>query len=476
LTVALEAAITTYPHTFAAWASGGTWKPWAVWRRVGQIIGDALWTARTTGVGAKICVNMQPGVGKSQFISRWTPTWALEKFPDWRIVVGAHGAELAAGWGRQIRNEFATNPKLRTRLSQDSKAADRWDTEQGGGVKTCGVGSGITGIRGNLMLLDDPYPTWEAANSATYRRKLVEWFGAVFKTRMEPDASMVVLHHRMHSEDLTAHIMEQYDASEWVHIVLPAIAGEDDWMGRAKGEPLIPERWTIPAMEAVRENSGEAVWCSMYQQNPILIGAGAAYHRFSAENIAPVELNPSRPLIATFDFNRNPHMHLLLGQYDEQQDTFIWTHELTESKNLNATLVELEGWLRTNKWDQPVWVMGDASGTGKSIQTGDSDYELITAKMHAIKQGHRTRILKSNPPIVERIAALNDALHDINGKARTKVNPRCKCLLWDFVKGLVDDDGKPDDANVRTGHSAAACGYAVHFLRPVGGWISKRGK
>lgn len=250
------------PHTFAPKISGGRWHAWPHLAYIGERITEAV--ARGNG---RLILNMPPGHGKSELLSHWLPTWYLDNLPDQRLILTSHSAELAAHWGRTVRNEFEQNELLTTRLSPDSTAADRWNTPQGGGMKTAGVGGGITGFRGNLLLVDDPHPTWEAVNSEAHRKRVAEWFDGTLRDRGEPGATIVLLMHRWHEEDLVGYLLDR-DAAEWDVIRLPAIAEEGDVLGRSEGEPLCPQRFDLPALERLRRALGSLVWGGKYQQHP----------------------------------------------------------------------------------------------------------------------------------------------------------------------------------------------------------------
>ena len=48
----------------------------------------------------------------------------------------------------------------------------------------------------------------------------------------------------------------------------PAIAEEDDVLGRKIGEPLWQDRYPLKALEQIRETVGQYYWYAMYQQSP----------------------------------------------------------------------------------------------------------------------------------------------------------------------------------------------------------------
>ena len=96
----------------------------------------------------RLIINMPPRHTKSEFASYLLPSWFLGKFPDKKIIQTAHTAELAVGFGRKVRNLVSSEDYQKvfeTKLSSDSKAAGRWNTDKGGDYFAIGVGGAVTG-------------------------------------------------------------------------------------------------------------------------------------------------------------------------------------------------------------------------------------------------------------------------------------------------------------------------------------------
>jgi len=251
---------------FAAKASGGAWKPYR-WL-------DALLRAIQPSIlhgGARIIINAPPRHGKSESFSHWLPTWFLEWFPERRVLLTSYADSFAAGWGRKVREEFERNPLLVTKVSRAKSREDDWETVEGGGMKTAGAQGGITGRGGDLIIIDDPHKDWEEASSPTIRRKIVERFNADLYTRLEPGGSIVIIMTRWHEEDLTGYLVNEH-ADDWELVALPALAEDDDPLGREPGAPLCPERFDREALERIRSAPGEGMgtylFSGLYQQHP----------------------------------------------------------------------------------------------------------------------------------------------------------------------------------------------------------------
>lgn len=221
--------------------------------------------------GARLIISVPPRHGKSWLISRYTPAWFLTLYPEKNVILSSYEAGFAASWGRQARNFIQANEAdLKIQLSQDSQAADRWNTREGGGMITAGVGGAITGRGGDLLIIDDPVKNWEEASSETYAQRTIDWWGSTFYTRAEPNASIIVLATRWSERDLSGYLLsdENETKDDWTEIKLPAIAEAKDPLGRKIGEALCPERYGKEDLDKIRKAIGSRAWNALYQQRP----------------------------------------------------------------------------------------------------------------------------------------------------------------------------------------------------------------
>lgn len=81
---------------------------------------------------------------------------------------------------------------------------------------------------------------------------------------------------RWHEDDLTGRILRDDDEAQQWHVVnLPALAEDDDPLGRAPGTALCPERYNENALHATRTDIGQSAFSALYQQRPQPEGGGA---------------------------------------------------------------------------------------------------------------------------------------------------------------------------------------------------------
>lgn len=220
----------------------------------------------------RILVEEPPRHGKSELASHWFPVWYLTLFPQNRIILASYEADFAAEWGRKVRDTINEHSEeLGIQINEASCAANRWDLKQGGGMRTAGVGGPITGKGANLLLVDDPVKNFEEAHSPTYRKKAVNWWQSTAYTRLEPNAAAVVVMTRWHEGDLIGHLKRSQNhegAEQWDELRLPAIAEQDDPLGRKPGEALWPWRYDVEQLRKIEKAVASMIWAGLYQQRP----------------------------------------------------------------------------------------------------------------------------------------------------------------------------------------------------------------
>lgn len=124
------------------------------------------------------------------------------------------------------------------------------------------------------MIIDDPYKDMEEADSETQRAKVSSWMRSVARTRLSPQASIILIQTRWHPLDLAGEILEAEKKLDpryrtWRHINIPAIAEEGiyDSLGRDPGEHMVSARGERD-WEETRRDVGERTWYSLYQGSP----------------------------------------------------------------------------------------------------------------------------------------------------------------------------------------------------------------
>lgn len=237
-----------------------------------------------------ILVEMPPRHSKSETCSHWFPTWAIALAPELQVMLGSYALSFARDWGRKVRNEIREHfSELGVKVAQDSKAAYRWHTEEGGGMTCVGVGGDATGRGADILVLDDPVKNAEDAISPTIQKRNWEWWKSTFRTRLNPTGLriIVVIGTRWDENDLIGKLRQAHaegSAAEgyedWTFISFPALAQGDDVLDRKEGDPLWPEVMNRQALDATRVSVGEHWWAALYQQRPTPLGGDLIKERW----------------------------------------------------------------------------------------------------------------------------------------------------------------------------------------------------
>jgi predicted phage terminase large subunit-like protein len=161
-----------------------------------QIMADAFERV-AAGTLKRLIINMPPRHTKSEFASWLLPSWFLGKFPEKKIIQSAHTAELSTGFGRKVRNLVSSEQYAKifdTKLSTDSKAAGRWNTNKGGDYFAIGVGGAVAGKGADLLIIDDPHSEQEAKqNNPAIFDSVYEWYTSGPRQRLQPGGAIIIV-------------------------------------------------------------------------------------------------------------------------------------------------------------------------------------------------------------------------------------------------------------------------------------------
>ena len=213
----------------------------------------------------RLIINMAPRHTKSEFASNFLPAWMIGKQPDLKIIQATNNAELAVRFGRKAKSLIDTEDYQKifnTRLREDSQAAGKWETAQGGEYYAAGVGGSITGRGADLLIIDDPHSEQDALNVASYDR-VYEWYTSGPRQRLQPGGRIIVVMTRWSVADLTGKLMKaqkEPKSDQWEVIEFPAIL--------PSGRPVWPGYWKLEELEAVKASVNIQKWNAQYQQNP----------------------------------------------------------------------------------------------------------------------------------------------------------------------------------------------------------------
>ena len=229
-----------------------------------KIIADKF-NKLATGEIKRLIVNMPPRHTKSEFASTLLPAWMIGREPKLKIIQTTHTGELAVRFGRKAKtliDSLEYQEIFQTRLREDSQAAGRWETAQGGEYFAAGVGGAITGRGADLLIIDDPHSEQDAMNMTALERAY-EWYTSGPRQRLQPGGKIVCVMTRWNTKDLTGILLKNQSepkSDQWDIVEFPAIM--------PSGKPVWPEYWKLDELESVKASLSLGKWNAQWMQNP----------------------------------------------------------------------------------------------------------------------------------------------------------------------------------------------------------------
>jgi predicted phage terminase large subunit-like protein len=225
----------------------------------------------------RLIITLPPRNLKSLCASVALPAWFLGHHPSERVVVVSYSDHLT----RSHANDFrllvkhpiyqATFPAMRLDRDTDREITT---TKRGKRIATSIDGT-LTGLGGNLIIIDDPLKLGDAMSESA-RARVIEWYRSTLLSRGDDKAAtrIVVVMQRVHQYDLVGYLQEQggFDI-----LNLPAIAqraetfdlGEGRTYTRQQGELLHPDHEPADVLIELKRKMGPISFSAQYQQSPI---------------------------------------------------------------------------------------------------------------------------------------------------------------------------------------------------------------
>jgi predicted phage terminase large subunit-like protein len=217
-----------------------------------------------TGELKRLIINMPPRHTKSEFASYLLPAWMVGRNPKLKIIQATHTGELAIKFGRKAKHLIDSEEYskiFQTRLQEDSKAAGRWETAQGGEYFAAGVGGAITGRGADLLIIDDPHSEQDAMSESALENAY-EWYTSGPRQRLQPGASIVLVMTSWSTKDLTSMLLKnqkEVKGDQWDVIEFPALMDHG---------PVWPEYWNQEELEKVKATLPVKKWNAQWMQSP----------------------------------------------------------------------------------------------------------------------------------------------------------------------------------------------------------------
>jgi predicted phage terminase large subunit-like protein len=261
-----------------------------------------------SGEVRRLIITLPPRTLKSLCASVALPAWFLGHYPWERVVVVSYSDFLACTHANDFRLLVnhpiyqATFPAMCLQRDTDREIT----TMQRGKRIATSIDGTLTGLGGNLIVIDDPIKPGDAM-SESVRARVIDWYRSTLLSRGDAKAEtrIVVVMQRVHQNDLVGYLQEQ---GGFEVLNLPAIAqrsetydlGDGRLYTRQKGELLHPEHEPADALIELKRNMGPIAFSAQYQQSPIPPG-GTIIKRKWLTTYDDIRYQPGDQIIMSWD-------------------------------------------------------------------------------------------------------------------------------------------------------------------------------
>ena len=211
---------------------------------------------------------------------------------------------------------------------------------------------------------------------------------------------------------------------------------------------FVPEKEISKAKSMMDERAFRTEFLASFETT----GNRAAYNFDRQIHVKQTDQRTGR-LAYGIDFNVSAMSAVLIMEFTDS------IHYLDEIRLTNSNTEEMAKEMKKLAPNIPVYP--DAAGRARSTTSNRSDHQIL--------KDHSFHIIakKANPPIIDRLNALNRMLKDANGKVRMTIDPKCVYLIKDLEQVQRTRDGKIDKSDIKLTHMMDACSYYISYKYPV---------
>lgn len=278
------------------------------------------WAGVVPDEANNLAINVPPGSLKSRVVSVYGPAWAWLHWPRMSLLCLSSTPEVArrdADYNKELiqsswyRETFGIDWSIKP--GKDARGL--FETTVGGVRHSQGLNAKVTGVRRDIILIDDPN---DAKDVTDTKLRAVErnWLAARNRVNDPRRARRILIQQRVHARDLTGVVMGQ---GGWEHLCIPMeLPSPVDDEGKPKpcpcgrihcdtpigkrdprktpGEVLHPERNTPEVLAQERTAMGSLVYAGQMNQRPAPDGGElfkTSYWRYYDE--LPMEMRGGSP-------------------------------------------------------------------------------------------------------------------------------------------------------------------------------------
>jgi len=222
-----------------------------------------------------LVINLPPGFGKSYTLANFV-NWAYGQDVRNKVITVSYNGIIAPEFSRTAKDmileeadegeeSYTTRsffPSLKVKYGDSSVM--KWSLE---GSYTSYLATSfdgtITGMRGNIIIIDDPIKSAEEAVNDSVKEKHWNFFKNTLSSRMLPGALCIIVLTRWATDDLAGRVMDKFP-DQCYELKIPALT-VDGPEGVSTCEDLYPTE----DLQQKRQTLDEEIWGANYMQVPV---------------------------------------------------------------------------------------------------------------------------------------------------------------------------------------------------------------
>lgn len=228
----------------------------------------------------RLIITLPPRYLKSICASVAFPAWVLGQDPTRRLICVSYSQDLARKHAFDTRTVMETAWYKRvfrgTRIHPRKCTETELMTNRMGIRYATSVGGPLTGLGGDIIIIDDPIKA-EAVASEAERHRVNQFYNGTLYSRLNNKNTGVIIlvMQRLHVDDLVGHVLEK--GEEWTVLNMPAIAEREETYEirdgehytRQPGELLHEAGENAHRLEIIKRQLGTPAFEAQYQQRPV---------------------------------------------------------------------------------------------------------------------------------------------------------------------------------------------------------------
>jgi predicted phage terminase large subunit-like protein len=223
-----------------------------------------------------LLINVPPRTLKSELVNVFFSIYLWTLDDSIQFISSSYSSTLSIALSVQARrlilSDWFKNHFPNIKLSVDEKQKTKFSTPNNGLRYATSTGGSITGMGGDVIVIDDPQNP-QHARSDKERDNANTFFNETLRSRLnDPEKGMfIVIMQRLHENDLTGMLLE-LEPNEWEHICLPAEYSENVKPAHLKdfyiNGLLFPQRLNYSVLNGFKIGLGSYGYSGQYSQTP----------------------------------------------------------------------------------------------------------------------------------------------------------------------------------------------------------------